>query len=94
MSTVTAYCAPGRKPIAELLLAVRGEKVSEIVESPALTGSTDILLASVPEIEPGPMASVITQLPAHDYARLQLRRQFLDAIHIATPVSLCLTSTA
>jgi hypothetical protein len=41
-----AYCAPGRRPIAELLLAARGESVARIVEHPWLEGADGIYVAA------------------------------------------------
>lgn len=47
----TAYCAPGRQFAAALALALRGERVAEIVEHPWLEGSTDVLVVNTAEIE-------------------------------------------
>lgn len=46
---VTAYCAPGQRGVAELLLALRGERYRELVEHPWLAGRTDIILAADPQ---------------------------------------------
>jgi hypothetical protein len=46
----TAYCAPGRQFTAALTLALRGERVAEIVEHPWLPGSTDVLIVNTAEI--------------------------------------------
>ena len=37
-----AYCAPGWKAAAELVLVLRGEHVSEVTEHPWLEGTTDV----------------------------------------------------
>jgi hypothetical protein len=50
---VKAYCAPGTLPIAELLLALYGDKPDELAEHPWLEGiSGVILIADLPELEP------------------------------------------
>jgi hypothetical protein len=44
-----AYCAPGRRMLAALVLALRGEQVSEIREHRWLEGLTDIYVMTEPE---------------------------------------------
>lgn len=43
-----AYCAPGKKVLAELTLLLRGEPYSSITETPVLEGRTDVILAAPP----------------------------------------------
>jgi hypothetical protein len=57
-----AYCAPGLKPLAALVLALRGEQVSEIVEhSWLLEGYEDTVIVAGPppvfEIPPFQMSA-------------------------------------
>jgi hypothetical protein len=60
----TAYCAPGRKAIAELALWLRGEHVAEITEHPWLEGSTDVWLVSPDALEfPDLPVTVMEPLP-------------------------------
>lgn len=47
-----AYCAPGRRLDAALTLMLRGEQVTEVAESPVLTGSTDIVLVNPAMLDP------------------------------------------
>ena len=56
-----AYCAPGRKLESALALMFKGEQVSDIEESPHLTGTTDVILVNpevleLPHWEPDPDA--------------------------------------
>jgi hypothetical protein len=47
-----AYCAPGNRLLAALVLALHGDKPEEIVEHPWLKGTSDvILMADLPELE-------------------------------------------
>lgn len=39
-----AYCAPGKRPIAELTLLLHGEQVSEVREHPWLEGMADAIV--------------------------------------------------
>lgn len=41
-----AYCAPGRRAVAELLLAARGEQVARIAEHPWLEGTDGIYVVA------------------------------------------------
>lgn len=43
-----AYCAPGRREVAALVLALRGEQVSGVTEHPWLAGWDGIILVAPP----------------------------------------------
>jgi hypothetical protein len=45
-TSLVAYCAPGCKAMAELVLAIRGERVREIVEHPWLAGDDDTVIVA------------------------------------------------
>ncbi len=51
MSRVVAYCPPGTDVLADLVLALRGEHVDEIIEHELLAGGRDILVVT----DPGPL---------------------------------------
>jgi hypothetical protein len=56
-----AYCAPGSRAVAELVLAVKGEAVTGVTEHPYLAGWDGILLVSpqaLLEIAPLPLLTV------------------------------------
>jgi len=57
-SLPTAYCAPGQRVYAGIILALKGEQVADIVEHPWLDGRTDVLIVNpavfdLPKFEPG-----------------------------------------
>lgn len=52
-----AYCAPGRRPIAELILLARGEQVARIIEHPWLEGADGIYVVAEDPLD------LIKQLP-------------------------------
>lgn len=70
--SVTAFCAPGRKAIAELVLAMRGEEVGEVTESPVLEGSTDIIVADMTPLAVDPLAFTVAP-PGYDLAAALMR---------------------
>lgn len=47
-----AYCAPGRKALAEVALVLQGEFVREVAEHAWLTGSTDIIVVDRDKFTP------------------------------------------
>jgi len=49
---VKAYCAPGGRALAELVLAMHGDAVEEIIEHPWLTDDGEVILvADLPALE-------------------------------------------
>lgn len=48
-SPVAAYCAPGLKSYATRLLQCRGEVVREVIETSAMAGRADVILATDPD---------------------------------------------
>jgi hypothetical protein len=55
-----AYCAPGRHDAAALVLALKGETVSEIREHPYLEGYDGILVCTPPDEKPIPWPATYT----------------------------------
>lgn len=67
-----AYCAPGRKPIVEMLAVLRPEKVTEVIEHPWLAGRTDYLLVKAGAVDcPGsaPVEAADPPLPRCPWCR-------------------------
>jgi hypothetical protein len=50
-----AYCAPGTKAIAEMLLILKGEHAGEIIEHPYLAGCGYLILVSVELADRNPL---------------------------------------
>jgi len=47
--SVVAFCAPGKEPLAWLILALRSEHVDDVKASPILEGGDTILVVTDPE---------------------------------------------
>jgi hypothetical protein len=59
-----AYCAPGRTPVAEIILALCSEQVTSITETRMLEGGTDIVLARPDLLPPlGQLEFPVTPMP-------------------------------
>jgi hypothetical protein len=50
-----AYCAPGRKPIAELVVLMQNERVASVTEHPWLEGTTDVYVFTPQPFTPAEM---------------------------------------
>jgi hypothetical protein len=50
MTRWAGYCAPGQKPIAEILALLAPERVESVEETTALTGQTGLILINLDAI--------------------------------------------
>jgi hypothetical protein len=60
---VIAYCAPGTRALASLILALRGEHADEIAETPVLDGQSSIILVTEPDPQPLPPFPTLAEWP-------------------------------